>query len=442
MPATRRTFVGRLAAATTALVAAPRGLWSDDVATLSYPTAPTRRATRWIHDGMPHPPAGPLPTEFWHELRGEFLIPPDEAFFNTGTLGSSPRVVVDTVVEHMTHVERDVAHWDYKGDHEQYFTGYFPERELRARIGGLINADAEEIALTQNATFGMNFMANGLQLQATDEVVLMQGAHPGGRSGWELKDARYGPSVRAVRVPATPENPEQLIALYERATNPRTRVWMIPHLTSGTAVLFPVAEMCRRARERGIITVVDGAQTFGHLAIDVRAMGCDAFFTSPHKWGLAPVGTGFLYIRRDFMPHVWGTLASSNWDNHDDPGFRLMQYGTSNLSLLKGLEQAMEFHARIGPDRVQTRVVGLGDRLRAGLAGIDGVTIHSPTHPEMRTATTIWSKDGMTGTEIMDTLWDRAKIRVRAVGPGVRQCCHVYTLEEDVDRTLQAVRAL
>ena len=436
MLSTRRTFMGRLAATAAAVLAAPRDLWGRG-------TPRSRPAGRWIRpDGLPDPPPGPLPAAFWQELRGEFLIPEDEAFFNTGTLGSSPRVVLDAVVDHMTHVERDVAHWDYEDGHEQYFTGYFPETALRARIGALINADTAEIALTQNATFGMNFMANGIAMEPGDEVVIMEGAHPGGRCGWELKDARYGPSVRTVTVPASPEGPEELMTLYEAASGPRTRVWMIPHLTSGTAVLFPVAEMCRRARERGIVSVVDGAQTFGHLEIDVRAMGCDAYFTSPHKWGLAPVGTGFLYIRRDFAPEVWGTLASSNWDNRDDPGFRLMQYGTGNLSLLVGLEKALEFHAAIGSRRVQDRIVGLGDRLRAGLAAIPGVRVLSPTHPDMRTATTIWALDGMTADEIQDALWDRAKVRVRAVGAGVRQCCHLYTLEEDVDRTLETIRSL
>ncbi len=441
MRSDRRTFVGQLTAAATAMLAVPGRLWGGDTALALSPAGPGRSG-RWVRDGIPVPPTGALPPEFWQELRSEFLIPEDEAFFNTGTLGSSPRAVVDAVVEHITHVERDVAHWDYKDGHEQFFTGYFPETALRSRIGSLINAEAEEIALTQNATFGMNFMANGLDLGPGDEVVVMRNAHPGGRCGWELKDARYGPAVRVVDVPPAPSSPRELLVLYEAATTPRTRAWLIPHLTSGTAVLFPVAEMCRRARARGIISIVDGAQTFGHLAIDVRAMGCDAFFTSPHKWGLAPVGTGFLYVHSDLAPHLWSTLASGQWDNREDPGYRLMQYGTGNLSLLVGLEKALEFHAAIGSDRIETRVVGLGDRLRDGLQEIPGARVLSPMHPAMRTATTIWTLDGREPVEIQDALWDRAKIRVRSVGPGVRQCCHVYTLEHDVDRTLATVREL
>ena len=107
-----------------------------------------------------------------------------------------------------------------------------------------------------------------------------------------------------------------------------------------------------------------------------------------------------------------------------------------------GLEKALDFHAAIGSDRVEARIVGLADRLRAGLATIPGVVVHSPTHPALRSATTIWSREGRTGVEVQDALWDRARVRVRSGGPGVRQCCHIYTLEEDVERSLRTTREI
>ena len=426
MPTTRRSFLGALAAAGAStlparLLAAARGRARSPLAI----------------------PAGPLDQAFWRELRREFLIPGDEAFFNTGTLGSQPREVLDAVVDHMTHVVRDIAHWDYTPENEQYFTGYNPETRVRAKLAALIGADADEVALTQNATMGMNFIANGLDLGPGDEVIVMRGAHTGGRGGWELRDKRYGAHVRYVAPPAPAESPEQLLALYDDATTPQTRVWAIPHLTSGSgAIRFPVDAMCSRARERGILTVIDGAQTLGHLVIDVRAMGCDAFFSSPHKWLLSPVGTGMLYIRRELHARVWATLASGQWDNHEAGLYRLMQYGTGNLSLLVGLEKAIDFHDRLGPARVETRIVGLANRLRAGLRAIDGVFIRSPLHPELVSATTIWGVAGVGGGELQDALWRDAKVRVRQNGDGVRQCCHIYNLDEDVDRSLEATRRI
>lgn len=438
----RRSFIASLAATAGTLAAAPDRL----LARLRPPPqgGGSDAAARVPRDarGLPVVPDGELQEDFWEKLRAEFLLPRDEAFFNTGTLGSSPKVVLDAVVEHMTHVERDLAHWDYKPDHENYFTGYYPETWLRDKLAALLGADTPEIALTQNATFGMNFIANGLELGPHDEVLVMEGAHPGGRGGWELRDKRYGPSVKPVHVPVPPESPDQLIEVYERATSPRTRVWAIPHLTSGTAIRFPVQAMAARARQRGIFTVVDGAQTVGHLAIDLHAMGCDAFFTSPHKWLLAPKGTGVLYVRQGALPQVWSTLASAAWDDWNDGAYRLMQYGTGNLSLLKGLEKAVDFHRTIGSQRVERRITGLADRLRQGLGAVPGARIHSPSHPELTSATTIWTLEGLTPAELQDALWDRAKIRVRNVGLGVRQCCHLYTLQSDVDRTLEQARRL
>ncbi len=189
---------------------------------------------------------------------------------------------------------------------------------------------------------------------------------------------------------------------------------------------------------------MDGAQTAGHLAIDVRAVGCDAYFTSPHKWLLAPKGTGFLYVRKEALPAVWPTLASSAWDDHRAGAYRLMQYGTGNLSLLVGLEKALDFHLAIGSGRIEERILGLADRLRAGLERIPGVEIRSPLHPALRSATTVWRVEGLTAERLQDELWARSKVRVRSMGDamGVRQCCHIYNSEAEVDRTLETTRRL
>ncbi|OYV72818.1 MAG: hypothetical protein B7Z72_03930, partial [Gemmatimonadetes bacterium 21-71-4] len=111
---------------------------------------------------------------------------------------------------------------------------------------------------------------------------------------------------------------------------------------------------------------------------------------------------------------------------------------------LKGYEAAIDFHNRIGPARVEARIMALAGRLRAGLQAIPQATIHSPTHPELVSGTTVWSLAGYSGEQLMDGLWSRAKIRCRSMGDpwGVRQCCHIYTLPEDVDRTLDTVRQM
>lgn len=392
---------------------------------------------------MPAELGSPSDAKFWTRLRGEFSIPRDEVFFNTGTLGSSPRVVQEATIAHMRHVDRDIAQWDYKADHEQYFTGYFPERGVRDALASVIHCSGADIALCQNATFGMNFVANGLDFARGDEVVVLATAHPGGRKGYDLRAKRDGIVVKEFTLPEPVPSAKTIIDAYLGATTARTKVWAIPHISSSRMIRFPVRELCALARDRGIFSAVDGAQSVGHLAVDVREIGCDAFFASPHKWMLAPKGTGFLYVRPERQRELWATLASSAWDDQTDPMYRLMQYGTGNLSLLKGLEVAVAFHQQIGSAAIEQRIVGLADRLRAGLATIPGAFILSPTaDPTLRSAGTVYGIKGKTGAQIQDTLW-ASKIRVRAVGAdAVRHTCHLYNADEDVDRTLALLRGM
>jgi isopenicillin-N epimerase len=404
--------------------------------------------------GSPHPAEGrPLmPADliglddeaYWRALRTQFTIPPDEAFFNTATLGSSPRAVQEKVIASIQHVNRDIAEWDYKADHENYFTGYYPEIPSRDKVATTLNCAGRDVALTMNATFGMNFVANGLHLKPGDEVVVTDQAHPGGRMGYDLRAKRDGIVVKVITVPNPPESPDQLIQLYLDATTPRTRVWAIPHISSSRAIRYPVAQLSALARDRDIWSVVDGAQSLGHIAIDVQALGCDAFFASPHKWMLGPKGTGLLYVRPERQKELWSTLASGAWDNQEDPMFRLMQYGTGNLSLLLGLGVAVDFHNQIGSTRIEERDFALANRLRAGLASVPGTTIISPTHPELTCATTVYGLKNKTGGEIQDYLWERGKVRVRSMGDpvGVRHACHIYNSPDEVDKALALLKEM
>jgi selenocysteine lyase/cysteine desulfurase len=413
----------------------------------TLPGRPETGGPRLEFSAKPRMPAEIRATgeEFWRELRKEFSINRDETFFNTGTLGASPKAVQEAVIDHMRHVDRDIARWDYKADTENYFTGYYPEMAYRDKIAAVIGGQGKDVALCQNATFGMNFLANGLEMAPGDEVVATSMDHPGGRMGFELRAKRQGIVVKQITLPdpATDLTPDQLVDLYLGQTTPRTRLWAIPHINSGRATKFPVERLCALARERGIFSAIDGAQSIGHIAIDVNAMGCDAIYGSPHKWLLAPKGNGMLWVRPDKQAHLWSTIASSAWDDQNDRMYGVMQMGTGNLSLLVGLGVACDFHQQIGSMRIQERIVGMGEQLREGVKKIPGGRIVSPVHPALTCASTVYGLAGKKGNEIQDFLWNRAKIRVRSVGDvGVRHTCHIYNSPADVDRTLGLLREL
>ncbi len=377
-------------------------------------------------------------------VREHFLIPEGIAYCNTGTLGASPREVVDALTDGIRRLETDLAAWPYEQPDGEPLTGYQQLLELRGAVGRFVNAPAAEIALTQNATMGMNFLANGLDLAAGDEVVSTDQEHGGGISPWRLLAKRRGIVVRELPLaPAFAGGPDAILRLFESAMTPRTKVVMFSHITSGLGALLPARELCALARNGGALAIVDGAQAVGQVQVDVKALGCHAYVGSPHKWMMAPKGTGFMYLRREVQDRFWTTLASYQWDNHVDGAFRFMQYGTGSVPVVEGLTAALSFIGKIGMPRIERWDAGLTKRLRDGLAGIPAARITSPADPRLTAAITTFRVDGVKAKALQDALWAR-RVRVRAQDDerGVRLSAHLYVSPADVDVVLEVTRGV
>lgn len=408
----------------------------------ALPALGARRTQRTAAADAPWPTDGD--PRYWEKLRAQFLLRDDEVFFNTATLGAPARVVVEAVAESMKNLAATVAEWDYKPDHPNWFTGYEPEVPIREKLARVVNAAPEEIALTQNATMGMNFVALGLDLASGDEILQTDQEHPGARCGWEQRSKRQGVVWKTLKIPVPARSPEEIVEIVRAGITPRTRVIAWPHVTSALGTIHPVKEICALAREKGIFSVIDGAQAVGQIPVDLGEIGCDVYFSSPHKWLLAPAGNGFFYVRKEAAPRIWTTLASSEWANEKDPGFRFQQRGTGNLSLLLGLSAAIDFFERVGVDRWLGRIRALGDRLRSGLGEIPGVTIASSVHPKMCAGITTWKLAGVPSGKLQDLFWEKARLRPRAVSDewGVRTSTMIYNSEAEIDRLLAVAREI
>jgi isopenicillin-N epimerase len=391
-----------------------------------------------------HPPAADSDAAVFAAARREFLFPTSVAYCQTGTLGASPREVVNALVEGIQNLERDLPEWGYLQSDGEPLTGDQQLTDFRAEAGAFINAPASEIAFTQNATMAMGFLANGLDLTAGDEVVSSDQEHPGGIGGWKLLAKRRGVVVKELPLlPALKDGPDGVLKLFDGAITRKTRVVMFSHITSSLGIRLPARELCGLARQRGALAIVDGAQAVGQMPVDVKALGCDAYVTSPHKWLLTPKGTGILYIRQDLQPRVWNTLASAHLDQDETGAFRFMQYGTGSVPVVYGLRAALRFINRLGIERIERWDTLLTKRLRDGLAEIPKARCSSPEDPRFAAAITTFAVPGRSGRELQEALWAK-KIRVRAQGGdrGVRLSAHLYVSLEDIDRVLEATAGL
>jgi isopenicillin-N epimerase len=398
--------------------------------------------------GLTHPAtAGPVvsPHDYWTGIRKQFMLDKNSVFFNPGTVGAMPRVVVEKMTQHLNYIASHVADWAYQDDNkEEFISGYNNLLGIRTKVGKLINANASEIAMTDNVTNGMSYLANGIMLQPGEEVLTTNQEHAGGQSGFMLKAKRYGSLFRTVDIGKPIKSAANVYDLVMNAIQPQTKVIMLSHMISGSGAILPVKEICKQARKLGITTILDGAQTIGQIKVDVQDIDCDAYTGCFHKWMGAPAGTGFLYIRPDRIQDVWTTVASGRWDNHDDEGFRFTQRGTGNFPVLKGLEASIDFHNEIGPERVYARIKELGLRLRTGLRSMNKVKIYSPEDESLCAGITTYNVQGMTGAQLQEEFWKRAKMRPRAQGPefGVRHCTHIFNNESEIDKALELVKTL
>lgn len=383
--------------------------------------------------------------DFWKKIRSQFMLSPDSIFFNPGTVGAMPRIVVDKMAEHLRYIATNVTDWAYQDDNkEEFISGYNNLLSIRTKVGKLIHANASEIAMTDNVTHGMSYLANGITLQPGEEVLTTNQEHGGGQSGFILKAKRYGTGFRTVVLGKPINDQAEVMDAILKSITPQTKVLMLSHMISGSGAILPVKELCAEAKKRGIFTILDGAQTVGHIKIDVQDIDCDAYVGCFHKWMGAPAGTGFLYIKSDRMKEVWTTVASYRWDNHEDEGFRFTQRGTGNFPILKGLDAALDFHTEIGPEKVYGRIKELGLRLRTGLRSINKVKIFSPKDEAMCAGITVYSIQGMTGAQLQEEFWKQGRMRPRSQGAdfGVRHCTHIFNNEAEIDMALEIVKKL
>ncbi|NOS92105.1 MAG: aminotransferase class V-fold PLP-dependent enzyme [Cyclobacteriaceae bacterium] len=391
------------------------------------------------------PLADPQDPSFWKSVRDQFMLSKDAVFFNTGTVGVMPKAVVDKMVEHTHMMATHVTDWAYKDDNkEQFISGYNNLLPIRTKVAKLLNCEVGEIAMTDNVTNGMSYIANGITLQPGDEILTTDQEHGGGQSSWKVKEKRFGAVFKTVAIGKPITSSSEVYDTIIKALTPKTKVLMLSHMISGTGSILPVKELCAEARKRGIFTVLDGAQTIGHIKIDLKDIGCDAYVGCFHKWMGAPTGTGFMFVKSDLLKDMWTTVASYRWDDHADEGFRFTQRGTGNFAILLALEVALDFHFQLGSDNVYQRIKFLGDRLRTGLRQNKKVKIFSAKEEAMSAGITLYTIEGLTGTQIQDAYWAKAKMRPRSQGDvyGVRHSTHIFNSTEEIDRAVQIVNEL
>ena len=363
---------------------------------------------------------------------GEFGFARGLAYLQTGSLGPTPRPVMERTIAAWKELELNPTLYGYgKLEHAM--------DDVRAKAARFVGCKTEELVLTRCTTEGMNWVAQGLTLAAGDRVLTTDQEHPGGRACWDYVVRRQGVVLDVVTIPPGENNAQAIVDRFAKAITPRTRVLSFSHLLSSTGLRMPVAELSALARSRNCIAVADGAQAVGGVAVDVKALGCHAYATSGHKWLLGPAGTGLLYLSEELGKIIdpialqGGRLAYSE------------SSGVCSIPSVLGLDAAFDYVAAIGIAAIERHNLTLGQRLYEALQGVPKLRVVSAAPGPLASPNLTYRlPDAIESNTLHVKLREKHNIQVKVVPTnwfnGQRISTHLFNSTQEVDRLVDALK--
>jgi selenocysteine lyase/cysteine desulfurase len=367
--------------------------------------------------------------DFWFQVRHMFTVDRNIINLNNGGVSPSPKIVMESEKRYLEISNMGPTHFMWK------VIG--PEVEsVRRRLAQSFGCDPEEIAITRNASEALEIVQLGLELNRGDEVLTTNQDYGRMLTTWRQRARRDGIVLRELSFDVPAKSMDYLVDLFRDNLSPKTKVIHLCHITNLTGQIFPVKRIAQMARAKGIEVVVDGAHAFGQFPFQHKDLDCDYYGTSLHKWILAPVGTGFLYVRKSKIGKVWPLMAAPESMTNNIRKFE--EIGTHPASQRNSITEALTFSESIGVERKAARLRYLRKRWQNRLKVLPGVTMHTSDDPEMSCGIGTVGFAGFDIPKLSEYLMEKYKILtvpiVRGTQySGLRITPNVYTTIEEVD---------
>ena len=373
----------------------------------------------------------------WREVQEAFTV--DRSLINLNSGGVSP-----STARTQAAMKR---YLDYSNTAPVYTMWKIlePQREsVRTQLAGLFGCDREEIALTRNASESLQICQFGFDLRKGDEILTTNQDYPRMIATFDQRARREGVVLKQFSIPVPAEDPDEIVALFDRNITERTRLILMCHMINLTGQILPVRPVVQMARQRGIPVIVDGAHTFAHFDFQHADLDCDYYGTSLHKWLFAPHGTGMLYVRREKIADLWPLMATPQKMDEDVRKFE--EIGTHPAANYLAIGEAVTFQKGIGPRRKAARLRYLRDYWAERLLQSDRVHLHTSRKPEFSCGIANVQIEGVDSGELADHLWDAHRIIVTPIKhpdfEGIRVSPSLFTTLEELDRFADVVEGV
>ena len=372
---------------------------------------------------------------YWSQIQRAFDIDRTMINLNNGGISPTPTHVLEQMIRDLRFTnELPVEHmWAILQPRMES-----TRRELAKEFG----CDPEEMAVVRNASEANEIMIYGIDLKRGDEVLVTNQNYGRMITTWQQREKREGIVLKQISFKVPPPSDAYVVEQFRRAITPRTRVIEVTHITNLTGQVMPVRDIVRLAKQHGIEVFVDGAHAFGHWPIKRDDLECDYYGTSLHKWLHAPIGAGFLYVRREKIPQLWSLMGAGESQKADIRKYE--EIGTHPQANFNAVSAALAFSQGMGLDRKVARLRYVRDRwAKRLLAESDRVKVLTQLGPDKSGAICLFNVDGLDPVKLGG--WLREKYRIvntPIVHPefsGIRITPNVYTTLAEVDTFADAV---
>ncbi len=373
--------------------------------------------------------------DFWFNIREAFTVDRTLINLNNGGVSPAPRIVQDTEIRYLEMQNMNPTYYMWRILDPGVET-------CRRRLAKSFGCDPEEIAITRNASEALEIVQFGLDLKAGDEVITTNQDYPRMITSWQQRERRDGIVLKQLKFPVPPPSLDYLAKIVEDAITPKTKVIHICHITNRTGQIFPVKQICQMGRARGIEVIVDGAHAYAQFPFKHADLDCDYYGVSLHKWLLAPIGTGMLYMRKSKIPKIWPMMGADESLVNDIRKYE--QIGTHPASQRNAIAEALNFHESIGVERKAARFRYLRARWTDPLRQFPNVQLHTSDDPAQSCGIGLVGIKGIESAKLVGWLWSKYRIWVTAfVSPGeyegIRVTPNVYTTLEEIDTFVEAM---
>jgi selenocysteine lyase/cysteine desulfurase len=393
-------------------------------------------------------PVGPaIYPEDWERVRRQFDLDWNYAHMSCFLLASHPKPVRQAIERHRQGLDENPVRY-YREN-----AGVCEER-VRLAAASYLNTDYSQIALTDSTTMGLGLLYTGIKVREDQEILTTEHEYYSTLESLNLRALRTGAELRKIRLHDGSFNTsrDEIVDNIYRSISPRTRVVALTWVHSSTGLKIPVREIGEiisdtnksRAEDDRILLCIDGVHGLGVENMNIEELGCDFFVAGTHKWMFGPRGTGILWGRDDAWNNVVATIPT--FSGSGTAGQRMTPGGFHSFEHRWALNEAFDFHSRIGKKQVEKRIHQLNTQLKEGLRNMRNVNLHTPMSEELSAGIVCFEVNGFTPSEVVKRLEDRYiiatttprtyKERYVRLAPGL------LNNPSEVERTLAAIREL